>query len=434
MNLLTPQQIKAWYNASLSHSGFQNLQPSFCQIWSRLATHGKPSLPPGFLAGLIEGLTHRDAGDKTGNAADPLEARLFECIRAIPGFEYLEGMFILGGPSQTDEFLSEVLFQFLDRLPGFFVPIHFVPQDVVTAFQPATLADTGFSARPILEEIYREVLGNLQRSRLELSQTDLFEITRPGLFRKPADRTFYRSMMQAVRGIRRWITGVFTLKEETPTIVTQFGEPQVLPLGGYDALTNRGDISSLVPSELAYIDDHLDFDLFDYKYSTNQLMYFKREEGAVFRIRRNIFVQLNLTSLLEHERFLGLFFGWCLLLSEKILATFVKDIVNLSFCFHGFKPSSLDEAGDFFRHFLEERALAERITFAYAATAPETPAVADKTQAWLLSRVAVKGYKHITLVFPQDEEFAHLPEGEQERFLGELATQTVFRMVNHADR
>ena len=90
-------------------------------------------------------------------------------------------------------------------------------------------------------------------------------------------------------------------------------------------------------------------------------MYFKRDSGAVFRIRRDIVVKVTLTEFFEHERHLGLLFGWVFNFAEKLIETFVKDMVNVIIVLDGYEPSSLKDAGEFFTHFLREKMLDQRI-------------------------------------------------------------------------
>jgi len=225
---------------------------------------------------------------------------------------------------------------------------------------------------------------------------------------------------------------VFTIKEESSWVVARYGEPQVLPLGGYDELTNKGTLSSIVTSELAYIDESMAFDLFDYKFVENQLMYFKRDSGAVFRIRRDVRVKIALSEFFEHERHLGLLFAWCFNFAEKLIDTFVKDMVNVFIELDGFQPSSLDDACRFFGHFLHEKGLSERICLGTGKIrTSETLHHRENAQTWLFSAVAEPGTIFVPLRMPQSDEFAALEPEEQNRILGSLINDSIERMVRH---
>lgn len=434
MALLTPAQIQAWWQTSLAVSGFRQLDDLPRRVWRDAVLHGKNALPPGFFALLWERLTRRNAGTRTDRAGLAAEDELLTALGHVPGFEHLEGLFILHGAQPNEEFVTGVLAQVLDRLPGFHHPqVQMAARDLDAVLDQPPAPDPSFPAARLLSVTCLDALARLQAAPLALTAADLFEIGHPHLFRLPADRTFYRRMMAGILGIAPWATGTFTLKEESSTVVAQFGEPQILPLGGYDSLATKGDISSLVPSELGYIDEEMEVDLFDYKFSENQLLYFKREEGAVFRIRRDVTVALELTPFFEHERHLGLLFAWCFVLAERLMETFVKDAVRLFFRFSGFQPTAFKEAGAFFRYFLEEKGIFRRI-FLSSLGEPPADFQSIHTQGWLLGGKPDPQRKHVPLAFPQSDEFAAADPGEQERQLGASVVTVLKRMIGDADR
>ncbi|RCK81655.1 MAG: hypothetical protein OZSIB_0789 [Candidatus Ozemobacter sibiricus] len=434
MALLSRPEIAAWLNASLEASGFRQLEPLPLRIWKEAVRAGKNALPPGFFGLLWERLTHKTAGPHRERTGLPAEDELLTRLTRLPGFEHLEGLFILRGARPSEDFIAGVLAQVIDRLPGFHhAVVQMASLDLEHVLDHPTAPDPAFPATRHLQTIYQDALSRLAAAPLTLTPTDLFEIGHPHLFRSPADRTFYRRMMAAVNGLAHWATGVFTLKEESATVVAQFGEPQILPLGGYDSLTTKGDISSLLSSELGFIDEEMEVDLFDLKYCENQLLYFKREEGAVFRIRRDITVDLELTPFFEHERHLGLLFAWCFVLADRLMETFVKDAVRLFFQFRGFMPSAFREACAFFRFFLEEKGIFKRI-FLSAHGDPPADFQSPRTQGWKLGGPPDPRVKHIPFSFPQTDAFAAADPREQEQELGLSIVQILKQMIGHADR
>ncbi len=435
MNFLNPAQIREWYGRSLQRSGLEELDTQPVHCWKRVVLQGRRALPPGFLANLLERLSHKSVGRRSRVPKSPVEEELLDKICIGTGFEHLEGVFILAGTKADPAFFSGVVEQIVDRIPGFHhEAVNFSDSDLDRSLQIGLAPDPAFNADEVLDSVYRDTLEALQREPFRLQSTDLFEIAHPDLFPKPANRTFYRVMMSFVAGITTWASGVFTLREEAPMVVSRFGEPQMLPLGGYDALTNKGDISSLVPSELAYIDESMEVDMFDYKVLENQLMYFKREQGAVFRIRRLLFVRLDLTMFMEHEKHLGMLFAWCLVLSEKLIETFCKDIIRIRFQFLGFKPSTLVDACEFFRLLLHEKGNGERVTVESHFDKTPLPEASVRDQCWVLGRSALPDMKFIPLAFPQTDEFAAQSTTEQGMTLGQLISSTIERMVGDAHR
>ncbi|MFZ2958269.1 MAG: hypothetical protein WA705_15375 [Candidatus Ozemobacteraceae bacterium] len=438
MSFLSPAHIKSWYVESLRYSGFNELYAFPRDYWKNAVIHGRRGLPPGFLAALYERLTRRDAGSRGEVSISALEQELFSRICQGDGFDRLEGMFILAGSRDDPTFAEGVLDNLLDRLPDFIHPmLQMAPRDLATAFGDEISVDPLFSALPLIEHLYQEAIDTLTKKPFCLTPVDVFEIGHPALFRKPSDRIFYRRLMRTLNGISLHTSAVFTLHEEAAMVVARFGEPQVLPLGGYDSLTNQGDIASLVPSELGYIDETMPVDLFDVKFMERQLLYFKREEGSVFRIRRDVRLCVELTPFMEHERHLALLFGWCLVLSEKLLEVFTKDIVRVRVELSGYKASALADAGEFFRHFLREKGNAERISLHL----PDDPSLAKESepnplivQCWSIGLKKSTNAKHLDALFPQTDTFASSTPEEQERTLGESINHILETMVEHAHR
>lgn len=435
MALLSSSQIRTWFQGSLSSSGFSHLDEIPLQVWKNAVQHGKPALPPGFLGILFERLTGRGAGPRIPAPEDSLERELLFAIASGEGFEHLEGIFALAGGSPRAGFIAGVMEQVIDRLPDFACPeIQFTTRDLDEALGGKQPPDTSFPVEAVLPIVYRDALNGLNRRPFKLGQADLFEIGHPHLFRKPADRTFYRRLMSGMRGLSMFARGTFTLREELPMVVARYGEAKMLPLGGYDSLTNKGDIASLVPSELGFIDDSMEVDLFDYKYCENQLLYFKREEGAVFRIRRHLRVHLPLTPFFEHERHLGLLFAWCLVFAERVIETFTKDIVRIEYVFSGFRPTAFAEAGEFLRHFLAEKGNASRIALEFSDDQTRPDPFPPNTQAWVIGPTKRGIAKFVPGSFPQSDQFASADAADQERFLGEQITEILETMVNDSWR
>ncbi|NCB38677.1 MAG: hypothetical protein EOM80_07900 [Erysipelotrichia bacterium] len=436
MRFLHPDQIAFWYKRSLQKSGYTEVYSFARDFWKDLARRGAHAIPPGFIARLMGRFMALPVGLKDPSATefkeeDALLARIFNA----EGADRLEGIFLLSGADRDPAIAQGIFQQIIDRLPAFQDnDIAFSDTDLEKSFSVEHSASAGFDVDQALEKIYIKALDELATIEFRFYADDIFEIGHPNLFERPADHLFYRRMSRAMKGMAFWTRSVFTLKEESSWIVARYGEPQVLPLGGYDELTNKGNISSIVPSELAYIDESMQFDLFDYKFIENQLTYFKRDSGAVFRIRRDIIIKITLTEFFEHERHLGLLFAWFFNLAEKLIDTFVKDMVNVIVILNGYRPSSLKDAYEFFEHFLREKMLDKRIKI----LSEETPEKLESTlrqnaQNWLFAATPEQSGNFVRLEFPQSDEFAAMPPDDQEKELGMLINNAIERMVKNAD-
>lgn len=436
MRFLHPEQIAYWYKRSLQKSGYKELYAFARDFWKGLVRRGGFAVPPGFVARLMESFMSVPVGEKEPVRLDFVsENEYIQKIRAAEGADRLEGIFLLTG-ADRDTVVSQGIFQqIIERLPPFqHDELAFSDADLEKSFSIGHVLPGGFDVDGALEKIYARALNDFASTDFRFYADDIFEIGHPGLFERPADRLFYRRMMRTMKGLALWTRSVFTLKEESSWIVAKYGEPQVLPLGGYDELSNKGNLSSLVPSELAYIDESMAFDLFDYKLIENQLIYFKRDSGAVFRIRRDVLIKVTLSEFCEHERHLGMLFAWCFNFAEKIIETFVKDMVQVVIAIDGYKPSSLPDACEFFRHFLREKTLDQRIRLFTGQTDEQIgKELHENSQNWVFSRKATGFGIHISVDFPQSDEFAAMNPDEQERVLGSLINGAIERMVKNAD-
>jgi len=436
MRFLHPDQIAFWYQRSLQKSGFSSMFAFARDFWKDLVRRGSYAVPPGFVARLMEKFMSVPVGEKLSDFEGfAIEDEYLTRIFSVEGSDRLEGIFLLTGADRDPVLAQGIFHQIIERLPPFqHEMIVFSDADLEKSFKLASSSSAGFDVDETLGVIYARVIESFSQLEFRFYADDIFEIGHPSLFERPADRFFFRRMTRAMKGMTFWTRSVFTLKEESSWVVAKYGEPQTLPLGGYEELTNKGTLSSLVTSELAYIDETMEFDLFDYKFLENQLTYFKRDSGAVFRIRRDVIVRVTLSEFFENERHLGLLFAWCFNFAEKLIEVFVKDMVDVIIVLDGYKASSFDDACNFFRHFLNEKGLGHRIRLAPADPSGNLVGLLrDNAQPWLCAAKNAGVGAFIPVTFPQSDEFAATPADEQEKILGSLINSSIEHMVKNAD-
>ncbi|MFP2927326.1 hypothetical protein ACLESO_19440 [Pyxidicoccus sp. 3LG] len=71
----------------------------------------------------------------------------------------------------------------------------------------------------------------------------------------------------------------------TPTTLE---DEAAFPQGGFASVSNVGSLENLVTSELVYMEDEPDLDLFDVRYVEGELLYYTRDESVAVRRRRVI--------------------------------------------------------------------------------------------------------------------------------------------------
>ena len=77
-----------------------------------------------------------------------------------------------------------------------------------------------------------------------------------------------------------WDTPI--LNSENHQTESQKLTDDILPVGGYSSISNRGRFESLLPSQLAFWDEKIgDSDLFTYKFARDELWYYSRDENTI---------------------------------------------------------------------------------------------------------------------------------------------------------
>lgn len=65
------------------------------------------------------------------------------------------------------------------------------------------------------------------------------------------------------------------------------------PMGGFSGIGSRGPIENLVPSELGYIEESADWDLFDLRHAEGELLFFVRDEAVLARCPHRVLLYLD---------------------------------------------------------------------------------------------------------------------------------------------
>lgn len=440
MEFLNEEAICDWYHYSLKKSGFTQVEPVVSNLWHRLALSGMYGVPPGFLAALTSRLVPFEIGKKDKDAeVYEAEASYVNLIAGSKGADRLGKVFYIINMDDYQNNLILSLEQIIRKLPLFeHKQIMFLESEFTRAFLKINIerGQEGFSNSALfddaLDEMYKNLTTYCIENPLEFEEEDIFEITYPELFNKSSSKLFYRIMNRAMKAMEFWLRDTYTLDEESDWVIAKYGEPQTLSIGGYDEITNKGSLSSMLTSELAYMEDDTDFDLFDYKYIENQLLYFKRDTGSIYRIRRQILLRITMTEFFEHEKNLGFLFAAIYSFATKIIEIYFKDMVNISIFLEGYKPTSMRVATTFFSHFLNVKGFANRISVNILRDNQKLEDFIDKkSHICVFSAQPLAGYSFIGFQFPQSDEFAGLSQENQEKHLGQLITKTIKKMVNN---
>ncbi|HEY9841439.1 MAG TPA: hypothetical protein V6D23_13345 [Candidatus Obscuribacterales bacterium] len=431
MRFLKPPELKAWLETCTQSFGYRSLEPEVMALYTQLVGLGQTALPAGLLARWLERLLSRVTGEHLpGRQSDSL---LLDQLTQGDGFSYLSGQYGLRPPPEAE--LEQLVSLVFGQLPLRHPQLHFAPRELAELDQVES--DPDFAATSLLQEVVASLTAHLLAQPLRLDSEDLFEIRHPLLFESPGARNLYRRLRACATEIAGWCDTHLQLEQDGPEVVKRYGQPEVLPIGGYDELTTRGDLSALLPSELALIDTNEPLDYFDFKFLHHELLYFQREEGQVFRIRRQLHIVLPLGHGLELERHLVPFLAFVLVLIQSLRAVFAKDRLQLEIWLPASRlPSSLQQGLDFLGHLLSELELAGQVSLHPGRDFRLQQAEPLRAQLWLLGPEGIEQpeLNQVILSYPALDALQALSEPERLRLLGELVNTTLLGLIARAGR
>jgi hypothetical protein len=121
------------------------------------------------------------------------------------------------------------------------------------------------------------------------SEIDLWEIQNAAVFLNESSRKIGRQMNvlsqifgQAVIPVP---SGIRKERHEMDSLLPDEG---AYPLGGYSQISTQGNLESLIPSELMYMDEKEALDLFTIRYVEKDLIYFHREMMSSRRKKKGL--------------------------------------------------------------------------------------------------------------------------------------------------
>ncbi|VAW72272.1 hypothetical protein MNBD_GAMMA12-1684 [hydrothermal vent metagenome] len=123
-------------------------------------------------------------------------------------------------------------------------------------------------------------------SRL-LTDNDILTVENISVLRTFTQRIRFRQVVDAAEMMGRLLpTQVKSRGEETGVVATKLTADNDYPVGGFTSIGNSGSIENLVSSELIYMENEQQFDLFDVRYTEGDLLYFMRDESTYCRSQR----------------------------------------------------------------------------------------------------------------------------------------------------
>jgi hypothetical protein len=220
--------------------------------------------------------------------ADPLFERAGDALQKYQERDRVKG-------------LAYVVTQVQERgkLPGVLLPPAVIRgllresgDDVLSGAMERLLRD---GPSPLLVQMYEQLVAAARRTPEWLAKEDITALE---------DRSALGDMGQyvALRQIRQTkerLLGLLPARPVRPLrdrreVPSRIHDEDQYPVGGYTSISNKGSIESLLHSQLAYIeDDPREPDLFDVKFTRDELFFYSRDENQFLRRRRAFVFVLN---------------------------------------------------------------------------------------------------------------------------------------------
>jgi hypothetical protein len=210
-------------------------------------------------------------------------------LEASPLFDPLVDEFAPLAPDLQARALAIVVGRMLDRI-GFAAAVRVRPALVrELARAPLDeLAAWADGAGPELTAAYAALAAGARRSGPAIDATDLFLVERVAALGDLGQRIAVEQMAAAttelLAGLPRRLKP--RPRAEVDPLATRLDHEETYPTGGFASMSTAGPIENLVSSELVYMEDDAELDLFDLRYAERELLYYTRDDSLFRRGRR----------------------------------------------------------------------------------------------------------------------------------------------------
>ncbi len=169
-----------------------------------------------------------------------------------------------------------------------------LPPGVARRFGQLAVGDDPFETlrdddevRGILCRGYEGLVAAAQRARSLLGEGDVFTLEHLAILESLAQRIALEDVLGAEAMLLDGVPRRLRRRQRPRGVVSaRLEEEDTYPVGGFSALSTLGSFENLVTSELAYLDDGGEIDLFDVRFAQGELLYYTRDEATLLRTHR----------------------------------------------------------------------------------------------------------------------------------------------------
>jgi hypothetical protein len=177
------------------------------------------------------------------------------------------------------------------QLPGVILPPSII-RTMIDASADETLRRGHESLRgdglmPLLEESYRAMVDAARRTAEWLTEADIRALENRIALAAEGQRLAHELVIRAKRELQETLPQ-FKLQplDKLHDVPTRVLDEDTYPVGGFNSISTRGGVESLLQSQLAFMEKEDRPDLFDIKFLRNELYYYSRDENQFLRRRR----------------------------------------------------------------------------------------------------------------------------------------------------
>ena len=136
---------------------------------------------------------------------------------------------------------------------------------------------------------YEALTTNARRIGVLLREADVFMLENLEGLPTPADRLAFAQTAEAAELLEAPLPRrARRRRTRAGASASALEDESTYPTGGFSSISNVGSLENLVTSELAYLGDGKETDLFDVRYVTGELLKYTRDESVFLRMRRTV--------------------------------------------------------------------------------------------------------------------------------------------------
>ncbi|NOJ83293.1 hypothetical protein [Myxococcus xanthus] len=152
------------------------------------------------------------------------------------------------------------------------------------------LRESGTSAAlERLTEGYEALASAARRAHALLGDAESFTLENLEHLQGKAQRMALEQAVEAAEALSRTLPPKLRARPvSTAPLPMALEDEAAFPQGGFSSVSNVGSLENLVTSELVYMEDEPNLDLFDVRYVEGELLYYTRDESISVRRRRVI--------------------------------------------------------------------------------------------------------------------------------------------------